>query len=140
MILALPQTLPEQVWFLGSNGQESRAAEGIFSKKITPRDRGVVAHTCNPITQEVGRCKFEANLTTEKDLFLKMNRTGVGEMVQPPAVLLENQSLVVSTYIAWLTTTCNTRSRAVQHPLLVSKSIRHVHGTQTFMQGKHSYA
>lgn len=139
MIPALPQTLPEQVWFLGSNGQESRAAEGIFSK-ITPRDLGVVAHTCNPITQEVGRCKFEANLTTEKDPFLKINRTGVGETVQPLAVLLENQSLVVSTYIAWLTTTCNTRSRAVQHPLLVSKSIMHVHGTQTFMQGKHSYA
>lgn len=138
MIPALSQTLPEQVWLLGSNGQESRAAEGIFSKKITPRDLGVVAHTCNPITQEVGRCKFEANLTTEKDPFLKINRTGVGETVQPP--LLENQSLVVSTYITRLTTTCNTRSRAARHPLLVSKSIMHVHGTQTFMQAKHSYA
>jgi hypothetical protein len=129
--------------FPSSSDKRSRAAEAIISEQITPRDLGVVAHTCNPITQEVGRCKFEASLTAEKDSFLKMNKTGVGETVQHPAVLPENQSLVVSTYISRL---------GLQPPIMAgpgrsstlfwsprASCMYMVHGTQTFMQAKHSY-
>lgn len=62
----------------------------LSSKNIhrLPGVSGCGANTCNPITQEVRKCKFEASLTKEKDPCLKINKTGwrdgsvAGELAQ----------------------------------------------------------